>query len=216
MTESADSQRRSDYHHGNLPTALVKAAREIVETQGVDAVSLRAVTRQANVSHGAPYHHFAGKAAILAAVAAAGFDELRSAIRTEQANYAPDDYYGRVVAVGAAYVTFARRCPAIFRLMFRPELTRPNNYPPLKEAEARTFGCLVEAIVVCQTAGLLPGRDPLPPSLAAWSTVHGFATLWIEDVLGETPLGGQSFESMAPELLKFIMLGLSSATDQPR
>lgn len=177
---------------------------------------MRAVTRQAEVSHTAPYHHFAGKAAILAAVAAAGFDELLAAIRAEQANYAADDHHGRVVAIGAAYVTFARRSPAIFRLMFRPELTRPNEYPPLKEAEGRTFGSLVEAIVACQTAGVLPGRDPMPPSLAAWSTVHGFATLWIEDVLCETPLGAQPFESMAPELLKFIMLGLSSATDQPR
>jgi hypothetical protein len=61
-----------------------------------------------------------------------------------------------------------------------------------------------------QQAGLLPGSDPLLPSLAAWSTVHGFAMLWIEDVLAETPLGAQSFEAMARELLKFIILRLAA------
>jgi AcrR family transcriptional regulator len=210
VTDFVQDPPRPDYHHGNLPAALVQAAREIVESQGVDALSLRRVARQAKVSHGAPYHHFAGKAELLAAVAADGFDQMLAAIRAEQAKYDSDDHFGRVVAVGAAYVTFARQSPAIFRLMFRPELTHPNDYPPLKEAEARTFGSLVDAIIACQQAGLLPGSDPLPPSLAAWSTVHGFATLWIEDVLAETPLGAQSFETMAPELLKFIMLGLAA------
>jgi AcrR family transcriptional regulator len=207
---NVNKPQQPDYHHGNLPAALVQAARQIIEAEGVDALSLRAVARRAGVSHAAPYHHYPNKAAMVAAVAASGFDEMLAVIRAEQANFAPDDSLGRVVAIGTAYVTFARRSPAIFKLMFRPELTRPDDYPPLKEAEARTFGSLLEAISVCQAEGKLPGADPLPLSLAAWSTVHGFATLWIEDVLAETPLGSLPFEDMAPELLRFIMLGLAA------
>ncbi len=208
MTDAPESH--PDYHHGNLPAALVDAARRIIEADGVDALSLRAVARRAGVSHAAPYHHYPNKAAMVAAVAASGFDEMLSTIRGEQAKYPADDHLGRVVAVGTAYVTFARQSPAIFKLMFRPELTRPDDYPPLKEAEARTFGSLVEAITICQMRGLLPGANPLPLSLAAWSTVHGFATLWIEDVLAETPLGAMPFEQLAPDLLRFIMLGLAA------
>ncbi len=210
MTPEPSESPRADYHHGNLPVALVAAARRIVQSQGVDALSLRAVAREAKVSHGAPYHHFAGKAEMLAAVATEGFDAMVAAIQAEQSLRPADDFRGRVVAVGTAYVTFAREFPAIFRLMFRPELTRPSVYPPLQEAEARTFGTLVEAIAACQASGDLPGADPLPAALACWSAVHGFSLLWIEGVIAETPLGAQPFEQLALELMGYIMRGVSA------
>lgn len=205
-----DQVRRTEYHHGNLPTALVQAARQIIEEQGVEALSLRAAARKALVSHGAPYHHFTNKAAMLAAVATEGFQELAEAILREQWQYTQDDYLGRVVAVGRAYLDFAIRAPAVFRLMFRPELIRPWEHAELRSAESRAFNCLSAAIAECQAHGQLPGNDPLLLSLAAWSSVHGFASLWIEGVLAETPLKDARFDEVSPELLRYIMLGLSS------
>ena len=44
------------YHHGSLPTALLDAAGAILERDGFQALTLRAVARAAGVSHAAPAH----------------------------------------------------------------------------------------------------------------------------------------------------------------
>src|ERR1700730_15249350 len=74
-TSRPESQERP-YHHGDLPRVIVKAALEILgETQSLD-FSLRELARRAGVSHNAPYKHFADKRELLAAVSAAGFEQL--------------------------------------------------------------------------------------------------------------------------------------------
>jgi AcrR family transcriptional regulator len=73
---AASRRARKSYHHGDLAAALVQAGLTLVEEEGIEAVSLRAVARRAAVSHSAPYHHFATKAELLAAIAAAGFDRM--------------------------------------------------------------------------------------------------------------------------------------------
>ena len=57
----------ANYHHGDLKNALIRAGIEILSKEGVQALSLRKVAKQAGVSHAAPYAHFADKQALLAA-----------------------------------------------------------------------------------------------------------------------------------------------------
>ena len=64
------TRRSRPYHHGNLRETLVAAGVELARTGGPDAVVLRAVSRQAGVSHNAAYRHFADHDELLAAVAA--------------------------------------------------------------------------------------------------------------------------------------------------
>jgi len=197
------------YHHGNLRPALVEAGMQILVREGVDGVSLRAVARQARVSHSAPYHHFANKAALLAAMAVAGFDQLIEAIQGEAAQSGSDDPWERLRATGRAYVLFAKCQPSVFRLMFRPELTRPIDHPMLQDAEARAFGSLLETILACQHSQRLPGNDPMPLAAFAWSTVHGLAMLFVDQVLNETPLAALPLEQILPSLIDRCMAGLA-------
>src|SRR5262245_39177956 len=69
------------YHHGDLPRARLDVALRIVETEGTEARTLRAVAREAGVSQAAPYRHFANKEAILAAVAEDGFRSLMATMQ---------------------------------------------------------------------------------------------------------------------------------------
>ena len=64
--ERAAPKKDSNYHHGALRDALIHAAREILESQGYEALTLRAAARRVGVSQAAPYNHFADKAALLA------------------------------------------------------------------------------------------------------------------------------------------------------
>jgi AcrR family transcriptional regulator len=189
--------RKTAYHHGDLHRALLEAGLAIVRTQGVEALSLRAVARKARVSHSAPYHHFGSKAELLAAVAAAGFDLLVASIQQIATTSPPQTGLDALRAVGAGYLGFAVRDPAVFRLMFRPEMTQPADHLVLLEAEAKAFGKLIEALVICQATGELPGKDPMPLAAICWSTVHGLAMLHVEQVLQETPLGRVPIQELA-------------------
>jgi AcrR family transcriptional regulator len=66
-------KKGAGYHHGNLRRALVEATGKLVDSRGTDGFTLRAAAKLAGVSDGAPYHHFADKDALLAAVAEEGF-----------------------------------------------------------------------------------------------------------------------------------------------
>ena len=60
------------YHHGNLSEAILIEAAEIIDKEGIEALSLRGIARAIGVSHSAPNRHFANKKALLEALASKG------------------------------------------------------------------------------------------------------------------------------------------------
>lgn len=201
---------RSRYHHGNLRSALLDAGMQIVESEGVDRLSLREVARRAKVTHSAPYHHFADKAELLAAVAAAGFDRMLESMSLPGTASDANDPVDQLRAVGAGYMRFAARHPSLFRLMFRPELTRPTEHQVLQQAEGRAIAKLLDVITACQKAGEFPGNDPAPLAAFAWSSVHGLSMLNIDQVLQETPLGRVPFAAMVTVVNEMVILALQN------
>src|SRR6478736_9746442 len=97
-----DAERGRPYHHGDLRNALLDSARSILEKQGLEALSLRAVARKAGVSHAAPYRHFPNHEALLAELATEGFAELRGEINSVVNS--PDVEQDRIAKIGAAYM----------------------------------------------------------------------------------------------------------------
>lgn len=210
MPRVTTTPKSKAYHHGDLRHSLIEAGLAIVEQEGIEALSLRGVARRAQVSHSAPYHHFADRAGLLAAVAAEGFLRMVAEIQRQATTRPITCALDGLRCVGYGYVEFAAQNPGVFRLMFRPELTRPAQHPPLQQAEALAFGKLLESIIGCQAAGELPTGDPFPLALFAWSGVHGLAVLHVEQVLGETPLGERPFGELAHIVNETIIAGLKT------
>ncbi|PZF91572.1 TetR/AcrR family transcriptional regulator [Micromonospora deserti] len=160
------------YHHGDLRRVLLTAAVQAIQEAGPAALSLRDLARRAGVSHAAPAHHFGDKAGLLTALAVEGFDLLAEALRG-----AGDD----LLAAGVAYVDFAVGHRAHFEVMFRPDLYR-TDAPEVRAARERAGAALRSGV-----SALPPGRatvgDARGDALAAWSIVHGFATLWLAGAL---------------------------------
>lgn len=173
MTSTAHPEK--SYHHGDLRRALLDAALEAIETNGLDGLSLRGIARRAGVSHAAPYHHFRDREALIAAVAEEGFGVLRDAMLERMAEATGPRR--RLQEAGVGYVFFALRQPAHFQVMFGPELADRSEHRFLQEAAEAAFGVLQEAIAECGAAGLLSARDPRLLALTAWSLVHGLAML---------------------------------------
>jgi AcrR family transcriptional regulator len=152
----------------DLRAALLRATAEVVASSGVDEVSIRALARAAGVSHAAHRHHFASRTGLLTALAAEGHHLLADVL--EQA--AAKDF----LAVGVAYVAFARDHRGHFAVMFSPGLLDEAD-PALAEARGRSFAVLASGVDAMAEAGRL--EDARAAVVAGWSLVHGLATLAI-------------------------------------
>ncbi|WP_280259032.1 TetR/AcrR family transcriptional regulator [Nocardia abscessus] len=184
---------KDSYHHGDLRAALLTAAAERIAADGVDALSLRNLARHAGVSHAAPAHHFGDRAGLLTALATEGFDLL-----AEQLARAGADF--REVAV--AYIRFAREHPGHFDVMFRHNLLHAQD-ATLRAARDRSAAALRSGV-----SDIEPGRSrdrQQATQLAAWSLVHGFASLWREGALHNSSLADDPDpEALARKMLSTI------------
>jgi AcrR family transcriptional regulator len=160
------------YHHGDLRRALLRAAETILERDGLAALSLRAVAREAGVSPAAPYHHFKDKNELLLAVGSEGFAELRKTM-VEAFKKAGDEPVR--IALGVAYVEFAQAHPALYRVMW--DSARNGDNLPDAEAEQDSAFTLVRRALREATGDKLSELDLELTSIAAWCAAHGLAEM---------------------------------------
>lgn len=171
------------YHHGDLRETLLDAAEALLAQRGASALSLRDVARGAGVSHAAPYHHFAGLPELLAALAERSFQQLGAAMQAGVDAH-PADAREQLLAIAAAYVDFARRRPARFRLMFGPVLASRRQHPGLDRAAEASFRVLLDAATRFDAAS-----GPLI-ALTGWSLAHGLSHLSLDAAFAGLPLPG--------------------------
>ena len=169
-TPIADSK---PYHHGDLRRALILTAEAVLEREGPNALSLRAVAREANVSPAAPYHHFKDKNELLDAVGADGFAQLKVAMATAISKAAAED---KRSAIGVAYVEFSQANPALFRVMY--DCARNGDAPLKEERESDSAYQLVKDTITEAAGGELSELDLELTCIASWCAAHGLAEMW--------------------------------------
>ena len=207
MTEPPRRVRR--YHHGDLRNALIQAGLGILATEGLHALSLRAVARRAGVSHAAPYRHFAHKEALLAAIAEEGFARLAATTRAAIAPF-PDDPRAQLLAAHAAYVRFALDHPDHLRVMFSGLLTGPDRPATLQAAAEAAFGLLVGIVQAGQQAAVLTEGEPVRLAVAAWALMHGLAVILVEHQLAPPAVGANSPDHVARLLAQILYAGMGT------
>jgi AcrR family transcriptional regulator len=196
------SHAASAYHHGDLHRALLAATEALVETAGVEGFTLREVARRAGVSHGAPAHHFGDVRGLLSEFTAESFAQLAAAMR-QRRERAGTASFDQLVATGVGYVDYALAHRARFQLMFRSERL-DRSRASLAAAGAEAYGQLAECIAgVSREAGASPALDDEKVALA-WSIVHGFATLMIDNTKFAQRVGGRSAARAIEVLARLI------------
>ncbi len=173
VTDTPPASRTDTYHHGDLRTALLDAAVQVLAEHGVSGLSLRECARRVGVSHAAPYRHFASKEALLAAIAAQGFAWLYAAGSAAMAPFT--DPVARLDAYGLSYVRFALAHPQHFRLMFTSECSRDAPTAEGQDADL-AYRLLRDAALAVSP----PGVDPDVAAVAYWSRPHGLAMLLLD------------------------------------
>jgi AcrR family transcriptional regulator len=144
-----------------LSDRLVAAGRELLDEQGVSAVTIREVARKCEVSHGAPRRYFPTLSALLAAIAATCIAELERYI----------DDAGKGVRQGAnAYIEFARAHPNAFELISRHDLLDASGRNFRETSLPVLTRWMKQYLLEYPTQGTTG-------ALSAWVAVHGIATL---------------------------------------
>ena len=166
----------SSYHHGDLHAALVKAAAAEIERGGYESLSLRKLAESVGVSRAAPYRHFADRRALLASVAANGFERLTAIYRRAMGSgKTPRD---RLAAAGRGYLRFAAERPQLFRLMFVSDLLGESTVPPdAALADVATECYSVFESIAAATLDNPNDRAVKAAAIKIMSTGFGFALL---------------------------------------
>lgn len=162
---------RSNYHHGDLRSALLDAAMEMVEAG--EQFSLRAVARRADVSQTAPYRHFADREALESALAIRGFQELGSQLSLDGRPATSEE---ALVEFGVVYVNFSLTHPGLFKLMFGQECDRENDERVLASTH-------LHALLADSLREIFPHADHDNLATALWALVHGLAFLHLDGKL---------------------------------
>ena len=184
--------------------ALLEAAERVLERDGLPGLTLRAVAREAGVSHAAPTHHFGDLTGLLSELAAIGYRRFDAALGTARAAATLPTEKG--LASAKAYVRYARAHPGMYGLMFRTErldMTRPS----LREAADASFASFAGGMGADRQEQIRTETLTLQQAGAltrAWSLVHGFSTLLLDGRL--THILQRLPEGTDPETLLVAML----------
>jgi AcrR family transcriptional regulator len=207
-TPRAASAEDAPYHHGALRDALLRAAERVLEREGLAGLTLRAVAREAGVSHAAPTHHFGDLSGLVSELAAIGFRQFNSAMAESCMPETP--YPAKGLARARAYVAYAKAHPGMYGLMFRTERLDYSR-PSLHEAAEASFAGLAHAIAASRHEQITEEALTLEQAAAiarAWSLVHGFTMLLLdgrlEDILHRLPKGTDS-TTLLDAMLKVAM-----------
>jgi AcrR family transcriptional regulator len=166
-----------------------------VSKRGVEGFSLRETARAVGVSPAAAYRHFQDKSALLADIALDGHVRLAGVMleALTGAQGAPGSAAratAELAAIGTAYVEFALAHPSHFRVMFGPWCEHPEREELPMEVfpDGRDpYQFLVDALHALVRSGAISKDARAGAEIAAWSAVHGLATLLVERALPLAP-----------------------------
>lgn len=124
--------KRKKYHYGDLRSGLVEVTSEILESEGIDSLTMRLLSKRLGVSRTAAYRHFPDKTALLKAVAEDTFNKMRVYIHEKSAQQ--KDPLDQFEAILYAYLEFAMKNSSRYRQMFSREVVSEPTVPELGKA----------------------------------------------------------------------------------
>ena len=176
MEQTSPTSSGKHYHHGDLKAAILKRAAAVIEEQGIEALTLRGIARDLNVSHGAPNRHFKTKADLLAALATNGWEQITRATLTAAEQVQPQTPRYRLNAMGRGFLTWAINNKSAFTAVTHPDVERHAD-SALLEAMQSFQVAVREAVLAAQADGRHIGIDSVALTLYTNAVPFGVAML---------------------------------------
>jgi len=175
-------RKKAGYHHGDLRNAIIEAVAQLISTSHSLDFQLKEVGKMVGTSIPAIYRHFESKQDLLVETAIAGY-VLQENYRTHSIELAGDLPLSRLLAVGYAYVHFARSHPGYFLLMKSMETEEILSSCRYQAQRERTIQLTNDLVTECIEAGYFIDieLDLLLATLQA--AAFGIANLYTGDQL---------------------------------
>lgn len=161
--------KQKSFHHGDLKRALFEVAMSLLDEHGESGVTIRAVAREAGVSHSAPVNHYKDRRALLTAIVQSQFEIILEDI--EQALLkAPNSQSDRVEVFADTLIQFGFRYPHRYHLLWRGDLI-DHEAPQLLAVMDNIYDQLCDEIERSSTKMKV---DSDTVAVALWSMLHGY------------------------------------------
>jgi AcrR family transcriptional regulator len=159
---------RQKVHDEQLRVRLLDTAGNLLESEGVEALSMRRLAAAAGTSTTAVYSLFGGRPGLLQALLAEAFTRLGVHLDTVAPS---NDPLADIQALRRVYRAFATSDPHRYNIMASSLLGWAG------EMSTCFFSPLVDAVRRAITQGVLPDIDPVTIATALWATLHGMVSL---------------------------------------
>jgi AcrR family transcriptional regulator len=183
-----------------VSVALLNAAETVLDRDGIDGVTVRAVAQEAVVSPMSVYNRFDNKEGLIAALAMRALEQLAESI----------DVTGDVEPVERfrlacrSYRDFAIHHPARYSLIFGAGSPLEDQSSEVARSGRAVFAVLVELIRAMRSGVSEP--ESAEDAQIVWSAIHGAVT--IEQArIGQTPNAADTFEHLLDLLTKGLAPG---------
>lgn len=168
-------KRTAGQKHGDLRTALLREGLVLLDNEGIESVTIRAVARNAGVAHSAPANHFPSRNTMLTAIAAMIFAEL--AEMSIAAVTAMDDQPEQAIrAFADTWFQFAFDHPNRYQLLWQRQLVSHED-PGLEREMNRVYSTLLSILQRNQMGRRV---DAETDAIAIWSMIHGYISLRLD------------------------------------
>lgn len=135
---------RLKVHDATTADGLLVVAERLVDTEGVDALTVRRLAEECGTTTRAVYSTFGGKDALIAALGIRAFEVLGAFVRRVALT---DDAADDLVQAGAtAFRDFARRHTGLFRVGFDPVTTPPQIWAEVQEINTDAWHALLQRV----------------------------------------------------------------------
>lgn len=171
----AKQKRTAGQKHGDLRLVLLQEGLKLLDTQGIEGITIRAVARNAGVAHSAPANHFPNRRAMLTAIAAAVFSDLAD-LTIEAITDLADKPAQAIQAFAEACFQFAFDTPHRYQLLWQRQLVDQDDPAVAKEMD-RVYSALLSLLRQNKVNHRV---DIETDAIAIWSMIHGYISMRLD------------------------------------
>lgn len=156
---------------------VLRSAEAILDEEGPDGFTVRAIAKRAGVAPMAIYNHFGGVNGVIDQLWTRGFEMLGDAVSRHSGDVEVD-----FVSAGLAYRRFALENRGLYTIMFMHRFRNFEPSPESAQIAAQTFQALVNIVERCQAAGILTHSRSSDAAQVIWSGCHGYVSLELHGI----------------------------------
>jgi AcrR family transcriptional regulator len=186
-------------------TRIARTALRMLETDGLEAVSMRRVAATVGITPMAIYFHFPNREALLRTIVDREFDQFVGHIATLRP---PRSFTAQMIHIMDAYMDYAFARPRIFDYVFSNPRSDARRFPvDFRARRSPSLNLMADTVAHWMQNGKLKRDDVWEVAMELWAHVHGYLALYRG---GRFNLSEEEFKRLVHKSLRRLLNGLKA------